>query len=175
MQEISYYTKLVLSPEIQTLIDPFRNALILVSIIFLIISLILIFQEKRYISKVKRKIIDFFSNPKRYGKPKKFVILWNQIDKAYKNNDYKKMIINSDRLMLKALKRIGYVGDDCCKIFDEYQMEDDVFPNIENARKISELSKDIKKGKCVDLNKGNMSNTYNLIKDTFIKIGILNS
>lgn len=175
MQDISYYTKLILSPEIQTIIDPFRNALISISIIFLIISLFLIFQEKRYVFTIKRKIVDFFSDPKRYGKPKKFATLWNQIDKAYKSNDYKKMIVNSDKLTLKVLKRIGYIGDDCCKIFDEYHVGDDVFPNTENARKVSELSKDIKKGKRIEFNKEDITKIYNLNKDTLIKIGILNS
>lgn len=174
MQDITYYTKLILSPEVQTLIDPYRNVFILISAFFIIISLFLIFKEKYYVSEIKRKIVDFLSNPKNYGKPRKFVALWNSVDKAFKKNDYEKMIIINDKLMVQILKRFGYVGDNSCSIFDDYGVEESGFPNIENVRRVSELSKAIQNSDHVDLKEEDMINIYNLSKDTLIKIGILN-
>jgi len=173
MQDITYYTKLILSPEVQTLIDPYRNVFILISIFFIAISLFLIFQEKYFIADTRRRILDFFSDPRKYEKPRKFVALWNKVNNFYKKEDYKNMVIEADNLILQILKRFGYVGDNSCAIIDGYGVTEGGFPNMENVKRISELSKSIRNGIDIELGKEEMTKIYDLSRDTLIKIGIL--
>lgn len=173
MQDITYYTKLILSPEVQTLIDPYRNVFILISVIFITISIFLIFQEKYYVAEVRRKVLDFLTDPKRFKKPIRFASLWQQVEKAFKKNNYKEMIKTDNKLMLQILKSFGYVGSDPCDIFSNYGVKEGGFPNIDNVIKICELEKSIRCGQDINLTQEEATLIYNLSKDTLIKIGIL--
>jgi len=51
MIDITQYTNLILGEEVQSLISPFRNISILISVIFVTISLVLILNEKYFISE----------------------------------------------------------------------------------------------------------------------------
>ncbi|MDD4358283.1 MAG: hypothetical protein PHY30_00530 [Candidatus Pacebacteria bacterium] len=173
MENITYYTQLILSPEIQTLLEPYRNVFILVSVFFFFISFILIFNEKYYLSDVKRRVVDFLSDPKKNKKPRKFVKIWLNAEKHFKEGKHKRAIIALDYLMIQVLKRCGCVGKDCCALIDDYGLREGAIPNLENVRKISNLKKAIAKGEEVELEREEMQKIFDLAKDTLIKLTIL--
>lgn len=174
MIDITQYTNLILGEEVQSLISPFRNISILISVIFVTISLVLILNEKYFISEIKRRVFDFLSDPKTYGKPKKFTTSWKKIEGCYKRGNYKKMIVLIDDLIFQIFKRFSYVGNSCCSIIDDYEIKDEVFPNVENVKRVCELKDLIKKNRHIQLEKEEMEKVFALAKDTLIKIKILN-
>lgn len=174
MIDITQYTNLILGEEVQSLISPFRNISILISVIFITISIVLISNEKYFITEAKRRVFDFLSNPRTYGKPKKFNTSWKKIERCYKSGDYKNMIVLIDDLILQILKRFSYIGNNCCSIIDDYEIKDEVFPNIENVKRVCELKNLIKKNRHIQLEKEEMEKVFALTKDTLIKIKILN-
>ena len=174
MIDITQYTNLILGEEVQSLISPFRNISILISVIFITISIVLISNEKYFITEAKRRVLDFLSNPKAYGKPKKFNTSWKKIERYYKKGDYKNMIVLIDDLMLQILKRFSYIGNNCCSIIDDNEIKDEVFPNVENVKRVCELKDLIKKNRHIQLEKEEMAKVFALTKDTLIKIKILN-
>ena len=143
MIDITQYTNLILGEEVQSLISPFRNISILISVIFVTISLVLILNEKYFISEIKRRVFDFLSDPKTYGKPKKFNALWKKIEECYKKGNHKKMIVLIDDLIFQIFKRFSYVGNSCCSIIDDYKIKDEVFPNVENVKIDIKTKKDL--------------------------------
>ena len=173
MFDIAEYTKLILSPEIQTILEPYRNVFILVSLFFITISLFLIFNERYFVSEVKRRVLDFLSDPRKYKKSRKFVKWWVRAENCFKHGDDKKAIIAADYLLLKIFKRFGYVGDDCSLIINNYGIKEGGFPNLENVKRISELKKSFSKREEVEITKEEMRQIFDLLKDTLIKIGIL--
>ena len=174
MIDITQYTNLILGEEVQSLISPFRNISILISVVFITISIVLILNEKYFITEVKRRVFDFLSDPKTYGKPKKFNALWKKIEECYKKGNHKKMIVLIDDLIFQIFKRFSYVGNSCCSIIDDYKIKDEVFPNVENVKRVCELKDLIKKNRHIQLEKEEMEKVFALTKDTLVKIKILN-
>ncbi|MDD4662021.1 MAG: hypothetical protein PHG24_01940 [Candidatus Pacebacteria bacterium] len=169
-QDITYYTNLILSNEVQTLIDPYRNAAILISIFFIVISLVMIFKERFFVNDIVRRISDFFSDPRKNKVPHKFNKLWEKITYFYEKEDYAEMIKTLDYLMYKVLRWFGYAGNNGAFIMDMYGIREEAFPNIENVKRIFKLKECLK---CTELKKEEMVEVYNLAKDTLIKTGII--
>lgn len=84
------------------------------------------------------------------------------------------MVVLIDDLILQILKRFSYVGNNCCSIIDDYEIKDEVFPNVENVKRVCELKDLIKKNRHIQLEKEEMEKVFALAKDTLIKIKILN-
>lgn len=169
MQDITYYTNLILGEEVQNLIAPYREAAILISIFFVIISLVFIYKEKFYLNDIRRRIFDFFSDPRKNKVSKSFLKLWKTATFFYEKEDYTNMIITLDVLMYKILRSFGYAGSTGSFIVDVYSIKEEAFPNIENVKKIFKLKECLK---CTELNKEEMIEVYNLAKESLIKIGI---
>jgi len=172
-KDITYYTNLILSDEVQTLITPYRDVFILISIIFIVLGLVLLFQEKFFIAEIKRRIFDYLSDGKKFDKPKRFVRSWQKIEKLFKKGDYGEMIICIDKLMLEILIRFGYVGDNTISIIDGGNVVDTSFPNKDNVKRVCELSQKIKKETNMELERSEMIKIFDLSKDTLIRINIL--
>lgn len=73
MIDITQYTNLILGEEVQSLISPFRNISILISVVFITISIVLILNEKYFITEAKRRVFDFLLIQEHMGNLKNLI------------------------------------------------------------------------------------------------------
>ncbi|MDD3032384.1 MAG: hypothetical protein PHX52_00785 [Candidatus Pacebacteria bacterium] len=168
-KDITYLTDLILSNQVQSLIAPYRDISILISILFFVIGFVMLFQERFFFAEIRRRIFDFCSDAKKFTKPKKFVREWKKIEKLFQEEDYENMVVLIDKLMLQILISFGYVGSDSCGIIAFNSIGDSSFPNVDNVKKVCEL----RKAGNISLKKEEATQIFNLSKETLLKINIL--
>jgi hypothetical protein len=170
LEDFKEVTNFILGEELQAFIFPIKIITISISLIFIFISLALIINEKNFVFEIKRRILDFLYV---YKNPRKFKSLWKKIEKSFKKGDYRQMIVLSNDLITQVLNRFSYLGTRPCLIIKDYDIKEESFPNIENAKRVCELNYAIEKGEQVDLPLEEMQKIFNLTKDTLIKTNII--
>lgn len=168
MFDISYYTNIILSKEVQGMIDAYESVFIIVSLLFFLIGIILLIRQKNLIKEAKRRINDFISNPD-LRKPRKFIAKWEQVELLFSKNQFREAINKANELTFEILKRFGYDGNNLLDLINKNEIGEKVLPNIDNIREMINLSADT----CYSIGEAKAKQVFDLYKDTLIKIKIL--
>lgn len=173
MFDITLYTNKIMSPEIQTILDPYEDAFILFSFVFIILALILIILQKNIIKDAIRRSRDFLTNPKTFAKPRKFLMKWKEVDKLFEKNKYSEFVLNAEDLLFLILKRYGYQGKDLVDLILKEEITDNAFSNIESIKRIGEIGESLKINSELYLREEEMRELHEKIKESLIKMGII--
>jgi prepilin-type N-terminal cleavage/methylation domain-containing protein len=168
MFDISYYTNIINSKEVQLMIDSYESVFLIVSALFFLIGIILVVRQRGLLKEAKRRVDDFLTDT-NLARPRKFLERWNEIEKIFNQKRFRRAIIESNQLTLQILNRFGYDGKDLYNLIIDNQISEKILPNIDNIKEMIDLEKDT--NYVISEEKG--GSIFCLYKDTLMQLGII--